>query len=252
MQVKTFFSNNFGDLPLNRYLYEKITGKQADCTPLSSFSEEYHYLLCGSIMNKATNKSVVWGSGFIQQNSTCKQPQRVYAVRGKLTRQRLVDLKIDVPYIFGDPCLMLPKFYNPKIEKVHEIGLIPHYSDYDTVKEFKNIHVIDVCQPVEKVIDEVLSCKKIFSSSLHGLILADTYKIPNLWIGINNLIQGIGFKYLDYYSITNRNPVARLQLNPRMKLSEYTKYCKKSKITVDLDKFWEVCPLRRENEPTVG
>ena len=45
-----------------------------------------------------------------------------------------------------------------------------------------------------------MSCETIASSSLHGLIAADSFHIPNLWIKLSNRIIGNDFKYHDYYS----------------------------------------------------
>ena len=49
------------------------------------------------------------------------------------------------------------------------------------------------------VIDQITACDYIASSSLHGIILADAYGIPNVWIQLSNRIRGNGFKYRDYY-----------------------------------------------------
>jgi pyruvyltransferase len=43
----------------------------------------------------------------------------------------------------------------------------------------------------------------ILSSSLHGLILADAYEIPNKRLVIGNRLLGSDFKFMDYYSTTN-------------------------------------------------
>jgi pyruvyltransferase len=84
--------------------------------------------------------------------------------------------------------------------------MVPHYVDYERASELARsvgIRVIDVRQLPEDFISELLSCDYILSSSLHGLILADAYNVPNLWIKISDRIIGGNFKYQDYYSTTN-------------------------------------------------
>lgn len=49
------------------------------------------------------------------------------------------------------------------------------------------------------------ACKYIISSSLHGLICADSICIPNRWIKLSELL-GSDFKFHDYYSVFDITP----------------------------------------------
>lgn len=255
MLLKTFIHKNFGDLPLNKYIYQKITGNEPEILSSDIISYKHNYLMSGSILNKADEKSIVWGSGFITHNSMSNtKPHRIYAVRGLLTWEQLKKNKIECPYIFGDPCLILPKFYNPIVKKIYKLGIIPHYIDkkneiLNQYRKNKDIKIIDICQDVEPFIYDILECENIASSSLHGLIASDAYKIPNIWIGLGNNIAGGGFKFFDYYSITDKNPINKYILKKGLDYHNIINYCTLTNITVDIDKFWEVCPLRRLNEP---
>lgn len=54
----------------------------------------------------------------------------------------------------------------------------------------------------KSVIDKIVSCKKVYSSSLHGIILAEAYGVPAVFFrGIPAVID---FKYKDYYASTGR------------------------------------------------
>ena len=54
----------------------------------------------------------------------------------------------------------------------------------------------------KKVIDKICSCKVIYTSSLHGIILAEAYGVPAVFYrGLPNIID---FKYKDYYASTGR------------------------------------------------
>lgn len=50
------------------------------------------------------------------------------------------------------------------------------------------------------VYEQIGSCEYVLSSSLHGLIISDSFGIPNLHIKVTNNMRGDGFKFEDYYS----------------------------------------------------
>ena len=79
------------------------------------------------------------------------------------------------------------------------------------------------------VVDFICSCKCIISSSLHGLICADAYSIPNVWLDEHKLPEG-HFKFMDYFSSQNRTNV---RLNTLDEFSEDTLYREGNRIDID-------------------
>lgn len=155
----------------------------------------------------------VWGAGIISENSLLKEkPSKVYAVRGPLTRQRLIKEGIDCPEIYGDPALLIPYYYRPKVTKKYQYGFVSHVSNIDELKEmqidgvylynYPSILVIDLnnYRHWHDIIDQICSCQAILSSSLHGLIIAEAYHIPNVWIEFGNPLIGGHFKFHDFFS----------------------------------------------------
>jgi pyruvyltransferase len=85
--------------------------------------------------------------------------------------------------------------------------LVPHYVDIDNPvihalarKHPREIKVIDVRREPEAVFRDVGACESILSSSLHGLITADSFGIPSAWIELSSKVLGDGFKFRDYFS----------------------------------------------------
>jgi pyruvyltransferase len=85
--------------------------------------------------------------------------------------------------------------------------LVPHYVDIDNPvihalarKHPREIKVIDVRREPEPVFKEIAACESILSSSLHGIITADSFGIPSAWAGLSNKVIGDGFKFLDHFS----------------------------------------------------
>ena len=105
----------------------------------------------------------------------------------------------------ADPGL-LASLLVPTQKKKYDIGLIPHYVDAreECFQEMKNHYpnsiLINVQDDPISVIETIGQCKSVLSTNLHGLILADSFGIPNHWCVCSDRILGKGYKFRDYYS----------------------------------------------------
>ncbi len=194
--------DNFGD-GLSPYLVYKLANKPVECTKQSP-----KLLAIGSIFENAKSGDTIWGTGIhprhyagLYQWDEPKPDLDVRLVRGPRTRKFLLDRGIDCPELYGDPALLLPLFYQPEIKPIHDVGYIPHL--YDARRVRNPWHLIDVRLPWREVVNQIVQCRKIVSSSLHGLIVAEAYGLPAIWLRTE--IQG-EVKYLDYYEGTGRTP----------------------------------------------
>ncbi len=170
----------------------------------------------GSILEKVPEgfKGVIWTSGFMHESSCGDFPgARVLGVRGRLTLDRIV-CKDREQIVLGDAGLLCDEFSIPR-RKRYKLGIIPHFVDAEDelVRAFaassSDITVLDICGPTLDVIRAVGECEQIISSSLHGLILADSLNVPNRWLELNRgpeRVAGAGFKYRDYYSVFGITP----------------------------------------------
>ncbi|MGG7033603.1 MAG: polysaccharide pyruvyl transferase family protein [Flavobacterium sp.] len=203
IQGKT--KENYGDV-LGKYLVEKISGKSVVFAWPKKWSVlDYFmpiYVTVGSILTHVNHKCMVWGSGIISKDYSIKKA-RFLGVRGPQTRKFLLEAGYEVPEIYGDPALLLPRYFAPKVEKKYKYGIVPHYDDYKIVSNWfqdnSEIHLIDMMTTdVESKTIEFLQCEKIISSSLHGIIVAHAYGIPAVWQKFSNKVFGDDIKYQDY------------------------------------------------------
>lgn len=215
---------NYGDL-LGRYLVEKISNKKVVWVNPKKISI-YNwfspiYMTIGSILSHATENCVVWGSGIISKEYPIKKAQFL-AVRGPQTRKYLMEFGYQVPEVYGDPALLLPRYFNPKVEKKYSYGIVPHYNDMKVIKNWfsdrADIHIIDMMtNDVEVKTLEFLACEKIVSSSLHGMIVAHAYGIPAVWQKFSDKVFGDDIKYRDYMESV------KLEFyQPKIKENEYS------------------------------
>lgn len=197
---------NVGD-DLNKFLLERLSGKEVHRVKTRVFR---HVLPVGSILNYSSRGSIIYGSGSIDSRLTADpfKFNKILALRGCLTKDLLLKIGINFFGPLGDPALLMPNFYYPNVTKNYKVGLVLHYlhksySQESWLRSIDDVKVIDVQQPVEYFVREMLQCEYVISSSLHGLILADAYKIPNQWIVFGKKLKGGDFKFQDYYSTTD-------------------------------------------------
>jgi pyruvyltransferase len=175
-------------------------------------------------------------------------PQAVYAVRGPRTRAKLLEQGIDCPEIFGDPALLLPKFFNPSVEKKFSVGIIPHYIDKDhpwlvTYRNDPQVRIIDVEGGTYQFVEEVKSCEFIVSTSLHGLICSDAYGVPCQWIDLSNRLWGGSFKFIDYFESVGRSTTEPIRPDHHMTLSQVTQLHQPYEAKINLDPLIDACPF---------
>ena len=92
-------------------------------------------------------------------------------------------------------------------------------------------------------IDSICSCEAIISSSLHGIIIADAYETPNVWISLDENHPDDNFKFKDYYLSVNKDisqPLNFDTITPQQ-IQIHIQHWQKPDI--DLDKLLSVCPL---------
>lgn len=204
---------NLGD-DLNFYIIRKLTNKSIFNLQNIFCQNQENIMVIGSIIEHLTTKnSIIWGSGAMYGGNFQMRefPQKVLAVRGPLSRDYLLSQGVDCPEVYGDPALLLPIIYTPKISKKYKLGIIPHYVDFESeyISKFKNEADVKIIRlrgytNWKEVIDEICSCEFVVSSSLHGLIISDAYKIPNQWVKFSDKISGGYFKYHDYFLSVGR------------------------------------------------
>lgn len=150
----------------------------------------------GSIIKYARKGMQVMGSGAMRQSDRL-DPQATYVwVRGPLTAEIVRRDGGECPDQYGDPAMVLPRIFPRTVQPTVECGWFLHYVDMDKAKGFP--YVINPLDPVETVLKRLWACKRIVSSSLHGIIAAHAYGIPAAWIKASDRLTGDDTKFHDH------------------------------------------------------
>ena len=157
---------------------------------------------------------IIYGTGFISkknENESYIRNIKIVAVRGNVTLQRLLKngIKVSNSVVLADPGLLLPIIFHVNestiTKKIHELCIIPHYIDKHNILVKKKIRInnyfiLDINSNPLNFISSLSKCKRVLSSSLHGLIISDSLGIPNMRFVVSNRIAGGDYKFKDYYS----------------------------------------------------
>ena len=247
-------NKNLGD-GLNYYLIKELTGKRIINYRNTYLSNIENFCCIGSIIDSLVNSnSIIWGAGLISDKVHVKhKPLKIHAVRGEYTWKKLLSYGIDCPKVFGDPALLLPLVYSPKLRTNNRfIGIIPHVEDLSNINVCRlaslsnQVKIIRLCgyKDWHDVIDEIYECDFIISSSLHGIIISDAYKIPNVWVEFSDNVIGKGFKFRDYYSSVNKTIKEPIRITDNTEIGDLIK-CKElwRPAKINLNKLISACPF---------
>lgn len=228
-KLKLYYAQlaNMGDL-LNVLITERVFGYAVDrrsvldceMSAIGSGLEQFELhggsamraqqRICGILMPRVH----VWGTGFInypkKDSPFFRRDMRFEAVRGELSRRRVEKLlgkTLDIPT--GDGGILADRLVDGAVAKKHRVGIVPHICDLNDpsvsalAAQYEDAIIINVKNEPVKVIKQIASCEAVLSSSLHGLIVADSFNVPNRHVLFSDRPLGDGFKFDDYYSAYN-------------------------------------------------
>lgn len=213
-------SDNLGDylsyVVVSHYM-PKIKHEEQNKKPTTIYA-------IGSIIGFRCQSAVVWGSGILHPYKWYKLRAKystldIRAVRGPKTREELLSLNIKCPEVYGDPAILMPFVFDPgKVEKKYDVTVILnwYYNDFEIPNNL-NVNVLNIITTdYEDFITQICQSKLVISSSLHGIILAETYGVPAVLLYKPN--ESI-FKFEDWYYSTGRyNVVVAQTIQEAMKV----------------------------------
>lgn len=199
---------NFGD-ELNLYIVSYLTNKEIKRVEQKNQTD---LIGIGSILDwfpKRKNSYPVWGSGTLAPAKLLRdEDYSISLLRGPLTKS-LFKKNIEVPY--GDPGILTSLVWEKSSPQMYDWGLLVHFSQekqpwvQNLIKNTPNSILISAKnEDMTGLMSQISSCRNIASTSLHGLIVADSYCIPNIWLWTDNIHKGGQWKFFDYFSGINR------------------------------------------------
>lgn len=196
---------NFGDR-LGQALVEHLAGRPV------TWSEpgDAELVVTGSVLDvlPATGWSgTVAGAGALHEHLEIDlRAAKVLGLRGRLSAERVQ--RRPGALVLGDPALLASELVQTEPGR-HELGVVAHWTDSELADRFARWDplVIDTRDDPLSVVAQIGSCKKIVASSLHGVIVADSFGLPRRvepFAAMGSRDEGGDFKFRDYASAINQ------------------------------------------------
>ena len=143
----------------------------------------------------------------------------------------------------GDPGLLASRLYPAKGPAFRVCGIIPHHAELAAIKRPEDIVAMERASGIlqdatvgamplferlaksipgavvlnpesspETVVGRISECKTLLSSAMHGLIVADSFGIPNMRVVASESLMGGDYKFKDYYSVFSRERYRRIDI----------------------------------------
>lgn len=180
--------------------------------PDKKTADTRHLYAVGSILQMGYQNATVWGTGLAYEldgmqgrmHSSRVRKLDIRCVRGPKTKETLEKLGHTCPDCFGDPCALLPLFYQPKETERKDYYIIPQYWFEKEVRaQYGDDHILSMnTTDYASVIDRIASADLVVSSTLHGIILAEIYGTPAVFFRARG--PRFDYKYDDWYESTGR------------------------------------------------
>lgn len=215
--------NNFGDM-FNKDL---IRFFNAQLIYVSTYKKS-EAALTGSILGTYLRdfKGSILGAGFILSRYNRKGNNwKVKIIRGPLSAKQC---GVSENVVFADPGILASQIYSNSVPKKYTLGIVPHSRDVPIFKALQfdqNVKFIHPRRKPAAVAKDIMKCDFIASSSLHGLIFADAFRVPNIHIKFSDNVIGGLYKFEDYYLGMEAQP-EHIEYTSGMKVNEIINNCK--------------------------
>lgn len=212
---------NFGDA-ISPLIVSYLSGRKVVYADIDSCD----CVSIGSVIDKVLKKKwkrflrlnfkpiTILGTGSVGPIAITKNYNlNILSLRGPLTNNLFNNVN---NLTLCDPGIVISNLIKRPIKRF-AWGIIPHVFEKnlpilkEMQNENKNCIIIDPANsnPLETA-TLIASCNFIISSSLHGLIAADSLNIPHVWMKISNKIIGGNWKFNDYFLSMNKEQVEPL------------------------------------------
>jgi hypothetical protein len=193
-------------------LTSMLVGRIFGGKPFQAKANEPHVLGVGSILFMANRHSVVWGSGVLNKIAYLPpiEGHQLRALRGKHSADFLMQQGIALGEIaFGDPGILVDSLLPEPLKAApakYRYAVIAHHDStshpfFAAMRKRDDVCLVNILDDSLLPIEQIAQSEIVLSQSLHGLVYAESFGKPSLWIGTRS-DEVWNFKFNDWFSMT--------------------------------------------------
>jgi succinoglycan biosynthesis protein ExoV len=190
---------NFGD-DLNDWLLPKLMPEVINDKP-----DDGLFVGIGSLIDENipdNSRVIIFGTGYGYGKLPGSIPKswHIYGVRGLLSVKKL---GLDPEMAIGDAAILTRTVDLPRTPGCHAVSFMPHWESavlgaWPEVCGETGVNFIDPRGEVDLVLQAIRSSRLMISTSMHGAIIADAFRVP--WIAVRPFGGRHGEKWHDWAS----------------------------------------------------
>lgn len=243
-------SENFGDR-LTPWLVRQISG--VDATYTDPEGAVVPFLVTGSILGWSICRGIVWGAGAAFEAdldpaklSPPSDNFRIVATRGPLSAAK-ARAAGHAPLSYGDPGLLLPRYYAPTVELGARVGILSSWIDYEQIRSVfgGRFAIVSALGTVESIVDAIRSWEVVVTNTLHGLVAAIAYGKPVVWTTFSDKLVGDGFKFRDFFASVGVSDPRAIRPSESWTEKEVIAVARSYQCDFVAEQIWQACPLPR-------
>ncbi len=186
--------------------------------PVEVAPDQPHLLAVGSVTFMANRFSTLWGSGVLNRQVGLLElgAGQIRALRGRHSAEVMGARGIRVPDVpLGDPGIFaadLLRLEGLAPRRRSRVVVVPHHGSlrhpaYAAMASHEDVAVVDTLDNDWGLLQDIAGADIVVSESLRGLIYAESFAKPSVWISTNE-DPNWTFKFHDWFS-TTLNPQRR-------------------------------------------
>ena len=196
MKLYCYPLQNFGDRPLNTWLWPQLLPNQ--------LREDSATLLVGigSLLNSSLPRQplkAIFSTGAGYYARTLPDARwRVYCVRGPITA-RLLGLEPDLAVTDG--AALVRTLDLPDRPKTHPAAYMPHWNsarhgNWRQISAQAGMHFIDPTGAADNIVADIQRSELLITEALHGAVVADALRVP--WVPVRAYRHVLDLKWRDW------------------------------------------------------
>ena len=204
--VKYYAPRDFKNLSsaLSYKVFGELRGAQMKWVPLSACHD---YIIAGGYnLSNAGHKAHVWCGGYTKPYGPTNRPQKIYSVRGPLSKARAKQhMNVSAPCA-GDPLLLFPDIHDVPSAELKPCLFTKSIDSIEIAQKDPNIRHVTVSDSLDTILISIKNATYVMTDMLEGLVLSDAFAVRSTCVS-NGPLSFVIRDYLENFTSSSKDSI---------------------------------------------